>query len=175
MQSINPAGTRTSEGCKNVQMPTRPGHMPAESSFGPGQTYAKISRKIRSDDCRTPSLIFLGPIQDRVWCHMYVVVPSILTYCELHHAASYPPFFQAKTMLTEGQLSSTDEMTAFATQLCRLCADQNPVDLSNTLRDAIKERKLYNAYVSSLVDDTERMEMLLEIFDKVCSMTCAIL
>ena len=42
-------------------MPTRPGHTPAESLFGPGQTYAKISHKIRSDDHRTPSLIFPGP------------------------------------------------------------------------------------------------------------------
>ena len=77
-------------------------------------------------------------------------------------------------MSTEGQLSSTDEMTAFAARLCGLRADQNPVDLSNTLRDAIKEHKLYNAYVSSLVDDTERMETLLEIFEKVRSVTCAI-
>ena len=97
---------------------------------------------------------------------------SILTYCELHRVAPYPPFFQAKTMLTEGQLSSTDEMTAFAARFCGLRADQNPVDLSNTLRDAIKERKLYNMYISSLIDDTERMEMLLEIFDKVRSNMC---
>ena len=61
MQSINHAGICTSKGCKNVQMPTRHGHTPAESSFGPRQTYAKILRKIRSDDRRTPSLIFLGP------------------------------------------------------------------------------------------------------------------
>ena len=62
MQLIDRAGTRTSEGCENVRMPTRHGHTPAESSFGPGQTYAKISRKIRSDDRRTPSLIFPGPV-----------------------------------------------------------------------------------------------------------------
>lgn len=78
-------------------------------------------------------------------------------------------------MPTEGQHSLTDSMITFATRLRGLRADQNPDDLSNVLRAAIKERELYNMYVSSLIEDTERTEALLEVFDKVCSVICAIL
>lgn len=78
-------------------------------------------------------------------------------------------------MPTEGQHSLTDSMITFATRLRELRADQNPDDLSNVLRAAIKERELYNMYVSSLIEDTERTEALLEVFDKVCSVICAIL
>ena len=78
-------------------------------------------------------------------------------------------------MPTEGQHSLTDSMITFATRLRGLRADQNPDDLSNVLRAAIKERELYNMYVSSLIEDTERTEALLEVFDKVRSVICAIL
>ena len=77
-------------------------------------------------------------------------------------------------MSTERRSSSSDNFAAFAARLCGLSADRNPDDLSNALRAAIKERELYDAYVSSLVGDKEMTMALLEVFDKVRSVTRAI-
>ena len=52
-----------------------------------------------------------------------------------------------------------------------LSADQDPDDLSNALRAAIEEREQYDVYISSLMGDTKRVKALLEVFDKVRSVT----
>ena len=65
--------------------------------------------------------------------------------------------------------SSIDGLAAFTTQLDGLRADQSPDDLSNALRAAFKERRLYRRYISSLVGGTGREKAFLEVFDKVCS------
>ena len=72
-----------------------------------------------------------------------------------------------------GHLMS-DASAAFAARLDALRTDQNPEDLSNALRAAFKERELYNLYVFSLVGDTGRAQALLEVFDKVRSVKCAV-
>ena len=71
--------------------------------------------------------------------------------------------------MSTGVQSSSIGLTAFTTRLDGLRPDQNPDDLSNVLRAAFKQRELYNAYTSSLVEDTERTKALLEVFDKVRS------
>ena len=58
-------------------------------------------------------------------------------------------------------------ITAFTAQLDGLCADQDPEDLSSTLKNAFKERELYNLYISFLETDEKRGQALLEVFDKV--------
>ena len=72
-----------------------------------------------------------------------------------------------------GSLMS-DASVTFAARLDALRTDQNPEDLSNALRAAFKERELYNLYVFSLVGDTGRAQALLEVFDKVRSVKCAV-
>ena len=72
-------------------------------------------------------------------------------------------------MSTGTQPSPISDLTTFTTQLDGLCPDQSPNDLSDALRAAFKQRELYDAYVSSLVGDVERIKMLLEVFDKVRS------
>ena len=72
-------------------------------------------------------------------------------------------------MSTGVRPSSIDDLAAFTTRLDRLRVDQSPDDLSNVLRAAFKERKLYHRYISSLVGGTEREKAFLEVFDKVCS------
>jgi len=74
-------------------------------------------------------------------------------------------------MPTEIRTSLSDDLTAFTARLDDLRADQNPDDLSNALRAAFKERELYNQYMSSVVGDKKRVKALLEVFDKVRSMT----
>ena len=68
----------------------------------------------------------------------------------------------------------SDASATFAARLDALRTDQNPEDLSNALRAAFKERELYNLYVFSLVGDTGRAQALLEVFDKVRSVKCAV-
>ena len=68
----------------------------------------------------------------------------------------------------------SDASAAFAARLDALRTDQNPEDLSNALRAAFKQRELYNLYVFSLVGDTGRAQALLEVFDKVRSVKCAV-
>lgn len=72
-------------------------------------------------------------------------------------------------MSTGGQSSRIDDLAAFTAKLDGLRADQDPDDLSIALRAAFKRRKLYDSYVSTIVKDTERAKVLLEAFDKVCS------
>ena len=76
---------------------------------------------------------------------------------------------QQKEMSTGVRPSSIDDLAAFTTRLDGLRVDQSPDDLSNVLRAAFKERRLYRRYISSLVGGTEREKALLEVFDKVCS------
>ena len=77
-------------------------------------------------------------------------------------------------MSTGAQPSSINDLDAFTAQLDELRVDQDPGDLSNALRAAFKEPELYDRYISSLVWDTERTKVLLEVFDKVRSVKCAI-
>ena len=77
-------------------------------------------------------------------------------------------------MSTGRQPSLIDDLTAFTTRLDGLHVDQNPDDLSDALRTAFKQRELYDSYVSSLVGDIGRAMALLEVFDKVRSVKCAI-
>ena len=70
--------------------------------------------------------------------------------------------------------SSIKDLLAFIAQLDALRADQHPDDLSNALRTAFKERELYDTYFSLLVEAAGRVKVLLEVFDKARSMTCAI-
>ena len=72
-------------------------------------------------------------------------------------------------MPTGAQSSSIDDLTTFTARLDALSPGQDPGDLSNTLRAVFKEHELYDVYVSSLVKDTERAKVLLEVFDKVRS------
>ena len=71
-------------------------------------------------------------------------------------------------MTTEAKPSLIGGLTALAASLGGLCTDQNPEDLSSTLRIAFKEPELYKMYISFLVVDGERVKALLEVFDKVC-------
>ena len=66
-----------------------------------------------------------------------------------------------------------DDFTIFTARLDGLRTDQDPDDLSNALRAAFKEPELYDWYISSLEEDTERAKALLEVFDKVRSVKCA--
>lgn len=70
-------------------------------------------------------------------------------------------------MSMEVRPSLIDDLTTFTAQLHGLRADQNPDDLSDALRAAFKQRKLYDLYVLSSVGNTERVMALLEVFDKV--------
>ena len=72
-------------------------------------------------------------------------------------------------MSTGTQPSPISDLTTFTIQLDGLRPDQSPSDLSDALRAAFKRRELYDAYVSSLVGDTDRVRALLEVFDKVRS------
>ena len=63
------------------------------------------------------------------------------------------------------------DLTAFTARLDGLRADQNPDDLSNSLRAAFEDRELYNLCLSFLVADEKRAKILLEVFDKVRSDT----
>ena len=67
-----------------------------------------------------------------------------------------------------------DDLAAFTACLDELHVEQNPNDLSNALRAAFREPELYDRYISSLVQDMERTRALLEVFDKVRSVKCAI-
>ena len=86
----------------------------------------------------------------------------------------YSHSLRSKAMSTEVRPSLVDGLTAFTTRLDGLRADQNPDDLSDVLRAAFKQRRLYDAYISSLIGDPERARTLLEVFDKVCSVKCTI-
>ena len=77
-------------------------------------------------------------------------------------------------MSTRAQPSSINDLAAFTSRLDGLRLDQDPNDLSDTLRAAFKQPELYDRYISSLVGDTERAKALLEVFDKVRSVKCAI-
>ena len=88
-------------------------------------------------------------------------------YRSLIPVVPYSHTLWSKSMSTEVQHSPIDDLTAFATQLGELRADQNPDDLSNALRAAFEQRGLYDAYISSLIRDSERVRVLLEVFDKV--------
>ena len=68
---------------------------------------------------------------------------------------------------------SIDDLIAFAARLDALRADQDPEDLSDALRTALKERQLYDVYFSFLLGGMERAKVLLDVFDKVRSMICA--
>ena len=92
----------------------------------------------------------------------------------LHSDPPYPPSSRAEAMSTEAQPPSTDDITTFTARLDALRADQDPDDLSNALHTAFKDRALYDEYASSLVVDTGRAQVLLEVFDKVRSVTCAL-
>jgi len=70
-------------------------------------------------------------------------------------------------MPTEAKLSLINDVPTITAQLDGLCADQNPNDLCEALGAAFAERELYNRYRTSLVEDVERAEALLEVFDKV--------
>ena len=74
-------------------------------------------------------------------------------------------------MPTRVRPSLINNLTAFTARLDGLCPDQNPDDLSGTLRTAFMERELYNLYLSFLVADEKRARALLEVFDKVRSCT----
>ena len=90
----------------------------------------------------------------------------------LHRVAQHPAPQNAMSAETGHLLS--DASATFAARLDALCTDQNPEDLSNALRAAFKERELYNLYVFSSVGDTGRAQALLEVFDKVRSVKCAV-
>ena len=60
-------------------------------------------------------------------------------------------------------------LTTLTARLDGLCTDQNPEDLSKTLRIAFTERELYKLYLSFLAADEKRAKALLEVFDKVCT------
>ena len=68
----------------------------------------------------------------------------------------------------------SNALATFTTRLDALRTDQNPEDLSNALRAAFKKRELCSLYVFSLVGDTGRAQALLEVFDKVRSVKCAV-
>ena len=87
----------------------------------------------------------------------------------LHCTPQYPSVSWAKAMSIGARSLSMDDLTTFTARLDGLHADQNPDDLSNTLRAAIEKHELYGAYISSLEGDTRRAEALLEVFDRVCS------
>ena len=80
----------------------------------------------------------------------------------------------AEDMSRGAQPSSIDDLAAFTARLDGLHVDQNPENLSNALRAAFREHELYDRYISSIVEDTERAKALLEVFDKVRSVKCAI-
>ena len=88
-------------------------------------------------------------------------------HCGLRRALPYPPPMRAKAMSTGGQPLSVDDLTAFTARLDGLRPDQHPDDLSSALRDAFKQRELYDVYASSLVEDTDRAKAFLEVLDKV--------
>lgn len=67
-----------------------------------------------------------------------------------------------------------DDLAAFTNRLDGLRVDQNPDDLSNALLAAFEEPELYNSYIHSLAGDTGRTKALLEVFDKVRSVKCAV-
>ena len=71
-------------------------------------------------------------------------------------------------MTTEAKTSLIGALIALTASLDGLCTDQDPEELSNTLRIAFKEPELYNMYISLLVVDEERAKALLGVFDKVC-------
>ena len=59
-------------------------------------------------------------------------------------------------------------LTTLTARLDGLCTDQNPEDLSKTLRIAFTKRELYRLYINFLAPDERRAKVLLEVFDKVC-------
>jgi hypothetical protein len=71
-------------------------------------------------------------------------------------------------MVTAATPSLIDGLTIL-TELNNLCADQDPDKLSDALRSAFTKRELYKMYLSFLVEDQERVKVLLEVFDKVCT------
>ena len=71
-------------------------------------------------------------------------------------------------MTTGARPSLIGDLTALTARLDGLCSDQNPEDISSTLRTIFKERELYNLYISFLAADEKRVKALLEVFDKVC-------
>jgi len=70
-------------------------------------------------------------------------------------------------MPTGTQPPLTGDVAALAARLDGLSPDQDPEDLSRTLRIAFEERELYKHYLSSLDGDVKRAKALLEVFDKV--------
>ena len=74
-------------------------------------------------------------------------------------------------MPTGTNASLIDNLAILTTRLDSLSADQDPGDLSNTLRSAFTEPELYDTYLSSVVEDEARVKVLLEAFDKVCTET----
>ena len=73
-----------------------------------------------------------------------------------------------KAMTTRTRPSLVGKITALTARLDGLSTDQNPEDLSSTLRTAFKERELYNLYIYFLAVNERRTKALLEVFDKVC-------
>ena len=76
--------------------------------------------------------------------------------------------------MSTGVPSPVDDLSAFTARLDGLHADQTPDDLSHALRNALDRHALYSRYIFSLVGDVERAKALLEIFDKVRTVTYAI-
>ena len=87
--------------------------------------------------------------------------PSPAGVASLH---SPPP---PKAMATGSESLLSGALAALSARLDALRTDQNPEDLSSALRDAFKQRELYNLYVFSSVGDRERAKALLEVFDRV--------
>ena len=107
----------------------------------------------------------------QAWCRASAVDPlhpSPPTEAISHYTVSF--LLRSKAMSTGVPL--VDDLATFKARLDGLCTGQNPDDRSNALQAAFEEPGLYDAYVSSL--DAERARELLEVFDKVCPMTCAI-
>ncbi|KAF9646136.1 kinase-like protein [Thelephora ganbajun] len=71
-------------------------------------------------------------------------------------------------MTRRARSSSIDDLTA---RLDRLRPDQDPDDLSDTLRAAFKEREQYKKYVSSLKGDTEKAKAFVKVFEKALTAT----
>ena len=72
-------------------------------------------------------------------------------------------------MVTEAKPSLIGGLATLTAQLDSLCTDQDPEELSKALGSAFTERELYKMHLSFLAEDKERVKVLLEVFDKVCT------
>ena len=69
-------------------------------------------------------------------------------------------------MPTETDASLLRGLDTLATRLDSLSTNENPEDLSRTLKSAFVERELYKKYLSFVVEDEARAKVFLEVFDK---------